>query len=311
MTRYQALTVSTLVATLLLIGVGSLVRTTGSGLGCPDWPLCHGNLIPPLERAPMIEWSHRTVAAFTGTLIIIEVGWTLSRRRHDRTRVMLALCILPLLLLQALLGREAVIRELPPAIVAVHMVSALLLYAFLALLATFAWLGDGREPRSARQAGPGRSALVAAALAGLVMVVGAYTVSTGAGFACTAWPGCPEASVPLLDGGRLQHIHWLHRITVVAAFAASVALVVGAPAWRDARPRLFAAAQVLLAMYVVQMVVGAANIWSDFSEVARVAHLMVGATIWSLAVSIAAAVPYERSRAATPSASPASLASPG
>ncbi|MEX2551444.1 MAG: COX15/CtaA family protein, partial [Actinomycetota bacterium] len=53
---YQIAAVGVVVATILLIAMGSVVRTTGSGLGCPDWPLCHGGLVPPRERTAMIEW---------------------------------------------------------------------------------------------------------------------------------------------------------------------------------------------------------------------------------------------------------------
>ena len=51
------------IATVFLISLGSFVRVTGSGLACPDWPLCNGSIIPAFEYHVLIEYSHRLSAA--------------------------------------------------------------------------------------------------------------------------------------------------------------------------------------------------------------------------------------------------------
>ena len=57
------------VLTLGLIAYGSWVRVSGSGLGCPDWPLCEGVLVPEIEGATAIEFGHRVYAGITMLLV--------------------------------------------------------------------------------------------------------------------------------------------------------------------------------------------------------------------------------------------------
>src|SRR5438132_7161431 len=135
MSGFARLAVVSAVGIYLLIVFGAIVRVTGSGLGCPDWPLCHGRLIPPLEVTAIVEYTHRTIAALVGVPLValLVVAWT--RQRHARSVFRSVNLMMALLIPQVLLGREVVLRELPPALVAVHLAIALSILA-LAILAT-------------------------------------------------------------------------------------------------------------------------------------------------------------------------------
>ncbi len=289
-TRYQWLTVTTVLATLALIAVGALVRTTGSGLGCPDWPLCHGQWIPPAERTAIIEYSHRTVAAVVGVLIVATSLATLRIRRNDRTARIIAIAIIPLLGAQALFGREAVIRELPAEVVTIHLATALLLLSMLGALAAFAYLGEERvRVESEERRRFLRIAAIAAAVTAVVLLLGSYVVGSGATTACTTWPGCQQAPIPFLDGARLQHIHWLHRITVLFGLGAVAIVAFAATNLREPSDGVRLGAWAVVVLYGAQILVGALNIFTKFSTAILVAHLAFAAAIWAvLAVTVVA-----------------------
>src|SRR6202022_243155 len=81
---FRRLAVLTAIFAYLQIALGGLVRVSGSGLGCPDWPLCHGRPYPPADLNAIIEYSHRAVGVVTGVLIIATVvlAWVVYRTRR-------------------------------------------------------------------------------------------------------------------------------------------------------------------------------------------------------------------------------------
>ena len=66
------LTKTTALATLLLIFIGSLVTSTGSGLAVPDWPLSYGMLFPSMVGGILYEHGHRMAAAVVGLLVVVQ-----------------------------------------------------------------------------------------------------------------------------------------------------------------------------------------------------------------------------------------------
>lgn len=268
---------------LALIGLGSFVRTTGSGLGCPDWPLCHGGVLPPLERTALTEWSHRALAAVAGLAVMAFAGWT-WRLGRDRQRRGAAVLLVTLLLLQALLGRETVHRELPPELVALHLSVA------MALLALVVWLGVSAPDRR-RVTLPVealRAVRLTVVLVGVVIVAGAYVVASGAGLACSTWPACEEAPLPIWGGDRLEVVQWLHRLAVVAALGAITHQLRALT--RTGAPRVVVnLSRLMLALYAVQMLVGALNVWWILPTSLRVVHLVLAGSVWTIAVAVLAA----------------------
>src|ERR1041385_2702486 len=139
--RFTRLAWTAATLSYLLIILGAIVRITGSGLGCGEhWPLCNGQLLPPLDLPTMIEYGHRLAAAAASALVtaLAAYAWWLrkgagSRERYTPDRT--AYVALALLVVQVLLGAVTVKLRLPPWTVILHLGTAMLLLATLLVAA--------------------------------------------------------------------------------------------------------------------------------------------------------------------------------
>src|SRR6266704_3046841 len=116
----------------LQIALGGVVRVTDSGLGCPDWPLCHGRPYPAADIHSIIEYSHRTVGTITGVLLIVTVvmSWLVFRRTRPLVAWLATASVLAIAA-EGALGGVVVVNELASWLVVVHLALAMIILGFL------------------------------------------------------------------------------------------------------------------------------------------------------------------------------------
>ena len=284
---FRGISAITVLATFALVILGGVVRVTGSGLGCPDWPGCDGGIFPPLNTEAIIEYSHRITASFVvGPLILFLFVAAWIRYRRERWILVPATLAFGLVIAQAGLGGATVLSELPGSTVMAHLAVGETLVAVLVVLAVVAYRGPLTLKIPTWAAGKTRKFPALAVIAGvavfLLLLSGAYVTITGAFGACSEWPICLESNS--FPNERLQIIHMFHRYV-----AAGVGLFVlyslhlgfrGSTQPREIR--VFAMAAV--ALFVAQVLVGAGVVWTDFSEDTRALHLAMATSVW-IAVS--------------------------
>ena len=281
-----------------LVAVGGIVRVTESGLGCPDWPLCDGRVVPAQQKEPIIETSHRWVAGLVTVLVVLVALWAWRRYRSRRDVVVPAVTAVLLVPAQALLGAIVVWLELPGWIVGVHFVVGMLFLAATVLTAGAAWRGSAGVRASD---GFTRLAWSTAGVALVLVGLGAAVVSADAEHACGQdWPDCNDA---FASGGADAWLQVAHRSAAYLVAGLAVALAV--QAWRGHAPRLAGGAP--LAAVAVQIAFGVSLVLAGEESAAHeplaMLHVAGAATVWATLVALAALVglpQHERLPAALP-----------
>ena len=273
-------------ATWAQIAFGALVRAKQAGLSCPDWPLCHGALVPNLRLTGVVyEYGHRV---FVNVLLALYlVGATLVWRdplvRLEFRKPVIGLGIL--LGVQALFGGLTVLlvnREAAPRPETWPVVSHLILGNAFAALA----LVTGLALRERAQPEPGPPVAVSARdrvlgrlwTASLLaqMVLGGLIAGSLQGLACAEFPTCNGGEwLPPLQG--YVAIQFFHRCNAYVLVTLGWSL-----AWRlRGGGRLGQVSSALGWLILAQVGLGAMNIWSQLKPHVTTAHSLVAALLFS------------------------------
>ncbi len=157
--RFRRISFITIVAVYLLILAGGIVRSTGSGMGCPDWPKCFGRYIPPTDISELpadykerykvhgfeaefnatktwIEYINRLLGALVGLLSILVVIYALPYLKSDKIIFYLSILAVLLVGFEGWLGSVVVSSNLAPLMVTLHMAGSLVIVAVLVYIIT-------------------------------------------------------------------------------------------------------------------------------------------------------------------------------
>lgn len=274
--------VLTAVGAFSLLVIGGLVHPTGSSLACADWPLCNGELLPPMRGGVLFEHGHRIVALVVATLTAV-LAALVVKRRTDAALRRLAVAAVVLVAGQAALGAVVVLFALPVVASTAHLALSM---AFLAVVIVLA--ARLRGPAAARGAALPRALPAAAAAATYVSVVlGGLVRHAGASLACDGAVLCGGALWPADAAARLHMAHRLWNWGLAVLVVAAAWQVLRAPAAPRAARALAATAPPLL---VAQGLLGILTVGTGVSVPVVSLHLALAALVLADLVALVVAL---------------------
>jgi cytochrome c oxidase assembly protein subunit 15 len=278
---FLKIALSSVAALYVIVITGSLVRLTGSGLGCESWPGCEeGNFFPASDVHGAIEFGNRAVGIFPIGLAVLT--WLGARRTAGLPgwAVRLAGAVALGTLAQAPLGLVTITSGLHPLLVMSHFLLALVVLGGAVVIAVEAWgvaagradLGLAKELRAL--------GLVVAGACLVLVVSGAFTTASG------PHPG-DSSEVERL--GTLEDLLWVH-VRVTALFGCALLLLLGYLfARRERWPRLFRAALAVLGLVLSQMAVGELQYRLELPWGIVAVHVALATAVWAATVGLVTA----------------------
>ncbi|MFI9818372.1 COX15/CtaA family protein [Saccharothrix variisporea] len=260
----RAFAVAVVMAQAGIAVTGSIVRVTGSGLGCPTWPQCVAGSLTPVEHpevAPLHQWvefGNRTLTGLVGVIaaLCVLAAWYAKPRRKRVLK--LALVQLVGVGVQAVVGGITVLTGLLWWTVSVHFLISMVLTWLAVLL--YAAIGEGDEPaRPLAGRNLLRLQVVQAGVLGLLLLAGTFVTAAG--------PHAGDAATPRLDV-PVETLSQLHADLLFLFLGMLVAMgfALGSTARR--------AYYTLVATVIAQGALGMVQYWTGVPEVLVSIHVL-------------------------------------
>ncbi len=253
-----------LVSTYVLMVFGGIVTSTGSGLGCPDWPLCYGTFNPPPKMDAWIEWGHRLLGANAGLFILLSfISVWKNYKGLPRFTIGVALIML---IVEVILGGVVVLREAPllsevehMVLTSSHIIVSTIILAFISFTLSLIAHEKG-VPMHVPYAVP------LFILVYIQIIIGIIVRYTQSGLACPDWPTCQGHIIPPFDNFNV-FIHFLHRIVAYA-----LVIFTGYLMFKELNPRT----GITFTLVVAQMLFGIMSVFSGLFLPIVFHHILLG-----------------------------------
>jgi cytochrome c oxidase assembly protein subunit 15 len=262
---------------LFIVPSGALVRLTDSGLGCPDWPGCHGEVVPPMSGHAWIEYSNRVASAVVVLLTVL--AWIAVRFVPDAPKGLRRWSAVPAVagIAQGPLGGLTVLFDLHPLLVASHF-----LLSMLALGGGTVFVLQARDHANGQTRGTdvGRGRLAALTLAGLGGVIVTGVLVTAAG---------PHSGDPAVIRrlGNLADAAAVHVRFVIGFVILAAALGAWLVRRRPADPLTLRLAVAFIPLLALQIGLGEYQYRHHLPWRVILAHVTVAGLLWSVGVAVA------------------------
>jgi len=279
--RFLRIAVFAVLSLFVVVTTGAVVRLTASGLGCDNWPRCGSTPFPEKGGHAFIEFGNRVIAF--SSIVVTLIAWLASRRvsalpQWVRT---LALAVWLGTVAQIPLGGITVIFDLHPLLVMTHFLLALVVLAGAVVVALEAWVADAGRSGPLGPLWWRRLALAGIPVCLALVVTGAVASASG--------PHSGGKDIRRL-GFSIVDTVYVH-VRAVAVFGIGF-LIIASWLWRHRRevPGVAALAGGLLALLVVQMILGEVQYRSHLPWWLVLIHVSFAAAIWSTTVALVHAV---------------------
>ena len=299
MVNFRRFAFMTTIATYILIFIGGLVRVSGAGLGCPDWPKCFGRWIPPVsvnqlppELDPStfnftlawIEYFNRLVGMTIGILILITAIMAIKYYRHVKSILYPSIAAALLVAYQGWQGSQIVSSRLEPLIVSIHLILALIIVSLLIYATQRAYhieLGD--SPKSGQF--PGKVGIEVAVLwgAAIVQVVLGTQVRSAVETAQKSHPLSSDSTI-LGMIGVVSYGHIILGILVIG-FAFHIARILLKRS-DEISPLMKQSVYGMIFLMIAQLILGFLLIVVGMPELTRVFHLWVASLFVGLLLAL-------------------------
>jgi len=260
----------------LLLVWGNLVAGLKAGLACPDWPLCHGKVLPPFRWDIYMEFMHRVIGGVTSAFIVI-LAYQRVRSYIGAVKAVPIIAVL-LLIFQIVLGGIVVLLELPGDLTTIHFANAMVIFLLVLYMVFF----DGVEQQTLFSIEGYKGVfLLLTVLVTCQAVLGAYVRHSDAGLACPDFPTCLGYWIPPELSGIIL-IHFAHRTLAYLITTVVILLLIFSYASKGLakyRNEIL----VILGLIVVQVLLGVLVISSKLHFLITALHLLVALFILTAA----------------------------